>query len=551
MSGEKRPARRRRAGKTPGSAPAGCLPLCASPTGDLEAASHGLRGLRMIGQDPLPQQLAILAVCEAAMAGAAPVPTVRRRVSVAAPEEGQLGLLPAPTTPGPAGSSRLVCIPAFRSVVVCAPRRAGKSSTLWALALGRCEEIAGYQVFVALQSGLKGRSRFLATARALELNDPDGPVSPANPRGRYRILRGAGSERIEWENGSCLFVVPPKPDAFRSEGAHLVILDEAQEHDVEASADLVAGALPLLDTEPAGQVIVAGTARADTRSGILWDYLAAARAAPDELGIIEYAAPEYADANSEAVWLAAHPGPSSGLTPLPVIAERAATMAPDRFRAEYLGQWGHDQVRSAVNLAAWADLIADDEESIRPPAGLVFAADCAPDGSRASIAAAWRLDDERVAIELVEHREGTGWVAKVMHDLAKTTPRSMLTWDPIGANDAALAPLGRIPAKPKTHPLRFDDIKAATAAFLQRVQAGTITHLDQPDLNNAVEAAALRQIGDSAVWGRKRSDGDITALVAASLATWVVGNQKPHTRRRVVSAHNSAPKHLRPVPTIG
>lgn len=505
------------------------MPLHLSPTDGVRVASHHLRGLAMIGQDPLPQQTEILTVCDA-VTDDPEVATLRRPKPTQAQGDEQLYLLAAPTRRLAADVATTVGIPRYRSVTVCVGRRAAKSSSLWALALGRCDSIAGYQVFIALQSGVKGYERFLATARDLEFYDAGGPGQ------RYRILRGAGSPRIEWANGSNLFVVPPKAEAFRSSAAHLLILDEAQEHDLVATADLVAGALPILDTEPAGQVIVAGTARHDTRSGLLWDYLAAARKAPERMGIVEYAASEDADLDDEDVWIDAHPGPTSGLTRIEVLRERRDTMPAERFRAEYLGVWGYDATTAAVDLDAWKRLVATRTIARRPATGLVFAADCAPDGSRASIVLAWRRPDGDTVVELLEHKPGTHWVAKTMYDLHRAHRGSLLVWDSIGENIAAMAPLDRVSPKPKVADFKFDDVKGATAAMLQRIAAGTVHHLDQPDLNAAVEVAALRQVGESRVWARLRSDGDVTAIVAATEASWIAAGLKPRAPRKIRSA---------------
>jgi len=51
------------------------------------------------------------------------------------------------------------------------------------------------------------------------------------------------------------------------------------------------------------------------------------------------------------------------------------------------------------------------------------------------------------------------------------------------------------------------------------VAAGEIAHLDQPALNVAVNSARRRVLADAWAWTR-RTGGDISPLVAVTLAHW-------------------------------
>jgi len=81
-----------------------------------------------------------------------------------------------------------------------------------------------------------GMNASLATlkdvAGIMERTYPDEDARP------FRLLRGAGSERIEFDNGSVLSFVAPKGDSFRSDAFDVIILDEAGEPEAELSDDV-------------------------------------------------------------------------------------------------------------------------------------------------------------------------------------------------------------------------------------------------------------------------------------------------------------------------
>src|SRR5690606_12273585 len=65
----------------------------------------------------------------------------------------------------------------------------------------------------------------------------------------------------------------------------------------------------------------------------------------------------------------------------------------------------------------------------------------------------------------------------------------------------------------------------ACGGLLDAVEAGDVSHVGQAPLNDAVDGAATRDLGDGAwLWSRKTSDVDISPLVAVTLAKWAWEN---------------------------
>ena len=67
------------------------------------------------------------------------------------------------------------------------------------------------------------------------------------------------------------------------------------------------------------------------------------------------------------------------------------------------------------------------------------------------------------------------------------------------------------------------DMARACGGFLDDVEAGRVSHSDQPPLNAAVAGARRRPIGDAGAFGWDRRDGSVfvAPLVAVTLADQV------------------------------
>jgi phage terminase large subunit-like protein len=426
--------------------------------------------------------------------------------------------------------------PLHSTLGVCVPRRAAKTTSILAVAIGRCISRPGYVVIFTAQSGTKASARFLDLARSLDrVNSND------EERG-FRILRGAGNQLIEFANGSLFLVVPPKGDAFRGDAGDLIILDESQEHDPVDSEDLLGAILPVMDTRPGAQLVVAGTA-GEHRSGLFWDTLEEGRKAVMGTGIVEFAAPEDTPIHMDGepiegtvadpeVWRRAHPGIDT-LTDTETISIRYAKLGLPQFMREYLGIWPEDFTQSAIPADKWRD---GAEPFMDKPAHFALAFDVSPDGSSAAIAAAWRLPSGVAVIEIIRHEPGSSWLVAAAADLAKRH-RVVVGHDTIGAAFVEAEALGRERPKPRLRPMMMKDVGAGCAAIMKEIQTGNIIHFDQPGLTNAALNVSKRPLGENAwAWGRKASKVDIGPLIAATHALRVYDSTATATRLGVISA---------------
>lgn len=414
-----------------------------------------------------------------------------------------------------------VCNAGHTAVAVLLPRRSTKTTSLFALALGRCFSRPGYQVaYAACTTGLKARGRFRKDiVSELRRQWPDEASRP------FKIYMSGGAERIEFDNGSVFEVFPPEGEKFRSDAYDLIILDEAGEASPAMGEDLLAGVLPTFDTRPDAQLIVAGTAANYRAGNLLWDYLVGGREKTN--GIIEYAAPDSTTEEELNDWatvkklaLKAHPGVNT-LTTLKVIQERWEKLSRARFAAEYLGIFGTaGAIQGLADFPAW-EKGGNDGPLPKAPArfGLGYAVH--PNQTSASIVAAWRVR-KKVRLLLLDYRQNLDRnVGPVTVESARLAIkyRTPIVHDTNGPVTVEVEALDRMRPKPRRAPQRFPDIKTAAALIIKEIALGNVEHYNQTQLTEAVRIAVKRSVGPSA-WalGRRNEDDDITPLEAAAMA---------------------------------
>jgi len=425
-----------------------------------------------------------------------------------------------------------VCNAGQTTVGILLPRRSTKTTTLLALALGRCYSREDYLVgYTTCTTGQKARDRFRKDiVPVLERLYPDAAARP------FRIRKAGGSERIEFSNGSIFQVLPPQGESFRSDAFDLIILDEAGEASPEMTEDLLAGALPTLDTRPEAQIIVAGTAAKFRKGNLLWDTLADGREGRSSTGVLEYAAPDSTNMDDlddwdkvQALVLAAHPG-IGVLTTLDIVRQRWEKLSRRQFAEEYLSIFGTDgSFQSFLNTEQWLAHGTDGDLPAMPTDRSVgLAITVHPDQSCAAITVAWRDDGGRACLGLVDYRSGTDWLPKRAKDLASKM-RGTVVYDSVGPVTVTTEALARMRPRPKMAPQTWQNVATAAALLAKEIDAGNIVHWNQDELTTAVQLVTKRGTPTSNRWafGRREPGHSIIAAEGASLALrWVDENPK-------------------------
>jgi hypothetical protein len=280
------------------------------------------------------------------------------------------------------------------------------------------------------------------------------------------------------------------------------------------------------------------------RQGPFWERVSRMRAGDPDMGGLDYCAAEDVtldqlddEDTAMAILATVHPGVGT-LTTLEKMRVRWRKMRRPQFAREYLSIWPEDATAGAIDLARWAAGVDDSppDSWVRPAqVGFGFMVD--PHGDEAgAIVAAWRDEDGTAWLELVAHRPGTDWMAPELVRLSAKYRRPV-GYDAVGAQitvaDTAQALARQSRARPpKLEPINLAGMKVACSALLRDITRGRVRHFGQAPLDSAVRVAAKRYISDTGwVWSLKASRGDITPLVAATIALRVY-DQNPATARR-------------------
>lgn len=425
-------------------------------------------------------------------------------------------------------------MPLHSEVAIQVPRRSTKTTVIQMVLLGRCASMPGYRVVSTAQDGTRASQFFMNMVRMMEARMHRLGLTEAD-LGIKQIYRSQGREYIEWENGSRWWVVKPESGAFRGEAADVMWFDEAGEIDPEKSADLVAGALPIMDTREQGQIIISGTPGL-VRAGLFWDSLAAAREDPTRQGIVDYSAPDYVDPTEESVWWEVHPGLACGLTTIEKLQKNFGKMPVTQFAREYLCIWPADRTVSALDKQKFAaGAVAP---IAAPPAGVPWAVcfDCHMDGLSGTFTASW-FEDGKPRIQVMEHRAGTDWMPNVAAKLLQTHPDVPLGYDAIGQNQVvaqAISGMPRVNTK-RLRPLSMREVSAGASLIAGAVDQGTLEHGESKSLTLAVESANWRFSGENRFFGRKSAVVDISPVIAGSEAAFLASGMKPKERRRMLA----------------
>ena len=169
-----------------------------------------------------------------------------------------------------------------------------------------------------------------------------------------------------------------------------------------------------------------------------------------------------------------------------------------------------------IDWPTWTALAVPDH---RPDGELHYALDVSPQGGSAAVGVS-----DGIHVECVKHDEGTAWVVPLC--VARRDRFRELVIDPAGPAVELIAPLEAEGLSVRR--VSTEDAKAACGQFLTDVTEGRVVHRGQPMLDQAVQNADKRDVGDGGwLWSRKRSTVDISPLYAVTLAKWAAGATPP------------------------
>lgn len=404
----------------------------------------------------------------------------------------------------------------FRTVLVLVARQCGKSTFLQALLLWRMWVDRIPMCLIAAQSLEKAEEVW---AGAVEMAEGSPELAPE----MEPPIMAAGKKELRTTFGSRCKVQTANRKGGRALAADLVMLDELREHH---TWDAWAALTKTTMARPDPQTWATSNAGDDLSVVLneLRDTGLAQISDPDtSFGIFEWSAPEDCDVADRSVWPMSIPALGHTQTE-GAIAAALETDPEWVFRTEMLCQ--------RVNLAAVSPLPSwkarTEPGTTAPTGGLTgFAVDVSWDRSRAWIAAAVRLPDGRAHLEAVATQEGTDWLVPRLNELAAR-------WSPVAVGvQASGAPASSLLGELEemldvpVAAIGGADLARACGSLYDAVANGHIRHPGQEPIDTAARHAAIRPLGDSWVFDRKRSPVDIAGLMAEAIALWVLATVKP------------------------
>ncbi|MGH8867085.1 MAG: terminase [Actinomycetes bacterium] len=391
------------------------------------------------------------------------------------------------------------------------PRQNGKGAVLEAKALHSLFLAGSRLILWSAHEFKTAREGFLRVRHLIDNTD--------DLRRRVARVRAAhGEEGIELLSGARLNFLARSRGSGRGFSGDDVLFDEAYALNDEQMSAM----LPTLSARPNPQVWYTSSAPLPG-SAVLRRLCLRGRAGGKGLAYAEWCALRRAVTGDRRALAAANPGLGIRLT-LESAERELGAMSDEDYRRERLGIWREDEVEAVIDAVTWAGLVDQRQNATATPA---FGVDVTPDYKWATIAAATRWEDRKGHVEVVDRRPGTRWVVERLAELdARWHPCATLL-DPRSPAGTLLPDLAE--AGVKVEAVNGTELAQACGAFFDAAMSDELRHLDQPELNAALEVAATRPLGDAWAWTRRGSEGDISPLVAVTLALYGYAVWGPQT----------------------
>lgn len=377
--------------------------------------------------------------------------------------------------------------------------------------------------FQKLRSRIKSSPEILGEVLGYEGQDDDRSITG--------FRTGHGFESIEFKNGNLIRYKTRTKNLGRGTTSEILIVDEAFAYTEEQQAAV----MPIMSSfsmtgNP--QILYVSSAPKedepflhDLRERALGD-------SPGSLVYLEHSADSTAEGFSPgdpATWAQANPAMGIRISSEFVAAE-FRSMALNQFMRERLSVFPPrlGQEESPFLEEDWQAL-ADQDSCIGEE--IAFGLDVTPSRDSAVVAVASTRADQLQHIEVVMQELGTAWVAGKLSQLQKEFPHSRVVVDAGSGAGALLPELRR--ARVRVHLVNYRTYAAACGTFMDAFQAKRIRHIDQSQLTEAVVSARMKPVGDSLwKWQRKNRVGDISPLVAATLALHGLSVSAPYAAQR-------------------
>ena len=312
-----------------------------------------------------------------------------------------------------------------------------------------------------------------------------------------------GNESIRMVDGRRLLFVARTGGSGRGFSADRQVLDEAYNlPDMELAA-----MMPTLSARPDTQLIFtssAGMAESDTlrrirKRGMDGD--------GQRFAYLEWSVPEASNLDDPATWAASNPGMGYRIS-VEAIEDERRTLSDADFARERCGIWESSAASAAIPWEVFESRVS---ESAEPEAPLVLAVDASPGGASASLGVIGGG-----VFELIDHRDGMGWLVDAVTSIHQRWGFRDVVLDPAGPIGAMVPDLDA--AGVDITKMTGRDVAAACGGLVQALHDGGVTVRADESLSAAVQSARWRTLGDAQAF--RRADADISPLMVLAFALW-------------------------------
>lgn len=325
-----------------------------------------------------------------------------------------------------------------------------------------------------------------------------------------------------------------------------IVYDEAQELPASARKALTY----TQSTIPNRQELYVGTVPSEENDGEVFEGVrdrgrrGAARTAWQEWSPEGAEDPKRAskiDVNDPAVWRQAVPAMGSWIEPETVAEQVARATDRDELLQERFAVWPNrpEEVAeslSELDLQTWIDAAGQFPVDGTAP-GAVIAIALSQGGGSATVAAARRVDGDRIAVEHKKTAAGTLWVAAYVKKLKADLGDALVVLDAKNATAVIAALTG---AGVKFLAMNVHEVTAAHQLFIEHSNARMVVHRDQPEVTASLQFAAVRTTrAGGQTWEPSDSKKPITQAQAVTWAVWGVLKREstPVKKRPVVKGY--------------
>lgn len=340
--------------------------------------------------------------------------------------------------------------------------------------------------------------------------------------------RAPGTEGIVMRDGRALRFMARTKGSGRGFPADMVVIDEA----FAATDEQLSALMPTQQSKPNAQTWYTSSPPLDGVSGApLFAMRARGEAGDSDLAWFDWGAEMGVDPDDIEQWYATNPALGYRLTERGMSSMRKKLSAED-FSRECLGVWPRTATEQWLVIPK-ADWLAAADESSSALDPVAFAVVLSTDRQWATICAGGARADGLRHVEVVDRRQGTGWVVERVKDLvARWRPCAVVVdaGGPAGSLVAELEEAGIELTKPTAR-----DVAAAAGAFYDGVSGlpapdpstgemgrdpRIVRHRGQPELTAAVAGALKRPLSAAWAWDQIAASVDIAPVIGASNALW-------------------------------